>query len=80
MKNNELIEQGKEVAKRNLKYGGHGMKEKEVITSIEEVFSVPIGNRVSHTEKAKLGMTQMMNMLFSGGSHYDGYKVVTTKH
>lgn len=50
-----------------------------IVESIKEITDFQIGNRPFHTEKAQLGIVQMINALM-GYSTYDGYEVKTDKH
>lgn len=51
----------------------------EKLISIEEVFGMHLGNVGCNSEKARLGIAQMINGL-CGYSSYDGYKVKTSEH
>ena len=51
----------------------------EKLISIEEVYGLRLGNVGKHGEKARLGMTQVLNALM-GYSEYDGYKIKTSEH
>jgi hypothetical protein len=52
----------------------------EKIISIEEVYGLRLGNTGRDSEKARLGMVQMMNAVFGGYGEYDGYKIKTSEH
>jgi hypothetical protein len=52
---------------------------REKILEINEVTNIKLGNRPFATERANLGMIQILNALL-GCSSYDGYEVVTTGH
>lgn len=51
----------------------------EKILKVEELTNVRLSNIGKHTEKAELGMCQMLNAL-CGFAEYDGYKIVTSEH
>ena len=51
----------------------------ETVKSIKEIYNFQIGNRPFHTDRAQLGMVQMLNTLM-GYSKYDGYEVETNLH
>lgn len=51
----------------------------EKLISIEEVIGLHLGNTGRDSEKARLGIAQMINCL-CGYSSYDGYKVKTSEH
>lgn len=50
----------------------------EKIISIEEITNLRLGNTGRNSEKASLGMMQMLNAL-RGYGEYDGYKITTEK-
>ena len=51
----------------------------EKLISIDEVIGLHLGNPGRNSEKARLGMAQMINYM-CGCSSYDGYKVKTSEH
>lgn len=52
----------------------------EKIISIEEVYGLKLSHIGTSNERARVGMVQMMNALFSGYGSYDGYKIKTSEH
>ena len=50
----------------------------EKVISIEEITNLRLGNTGQNSEKASLGMIQMLNALMGYGE-YDGYKITTEK-
>ena len=51
---------------------------KEKLLSIEEIHDLKLANIGKHSEKAQLGMVQMLNALM-GYAAYDGYKITTSE-
>lgn len=51
----------------------------EKLISIDEVIGMHLGNPGRNSEKARLGMAQMISYM-CGYSSYDGYKVKTSEH
>lgn len=51
----------------------------EIIKKIEEIKDLKLTNVGRSTDKASLGITQMLNAL-CGYAEYDGYKIITSDH
>ena len=51
---------------------------KEKLLAIEEIHDLKLANIGKHSEKAQLGMVQMLNALM-GYAAYDGYKITTSE-